>query len=386
MSKNIDQIGNACVGCRSCEQICPVKCIRLESDKEGFLYPRIDEKKCIHCGKCLVHCPVAIESKKGQPLSIYGVKSKKKERLMRSASGGVSDLVAQYVLEKNGSAFGCAYDETLKVQHIEITDPKKLWKIQSSKYVQSDLKDCYSVIKKRLNEGRTVLFTGTPCQVAGLYAFLGDCDRTNLYTLDLICHGVPSPLFFEKYLKYQEEQLGEKIESYNFRSKEKWGWGTQYEIKTPNRRKQKKLSLDKYGKHFMEGDCYRECCYRCEYSCIERVGDITCGDFWGVEKYHPEFADPQGVSVALVNTPRGEYLLKNIDFSADIIKVSVSEILPYQGNLVRPTKRPEQRNAFYKEIDSPQFVKQIKVGFQLKERIKSLLPQKAILKLKSKLK
>lgn len=384
--KNIEEIGKACVGCRSCEQVCPVQCIEFRTDEDGFLYPNIDEEKCVQCGKCLAHCPAKKENKKQYPISIYGVKNKNRERLLRSASGGASDLAAQYILAENGVVFGCAYEEKLKVGHIEVAKEKDLCQIQSSKYVQSNLKNCYTIVKERLDEGKKVLFTGTPCQIAGLYAFIGEGNKENLYTLDLICHGVPSPLFFEKYLKYQEDKLGEPIESYNFRSKEKRGWGTQYQIRTQNHVKQNKLSLDKYGKHFMAGDCYRECCYQCEYSCMERISDLTCGDFWGVEKSHPEFMDSSGVSVVLVNTKHGEQLLEKMSEFADIVKASVNEILPYQGNLVRPTKRTEKRDGFYKNINSPYFVKELKVGLHPKEWIKSLLPQKIILKVKSRLK
>lgn len=385
MGKNIGLVDKACVGCRSCEQVCPVSCISFMADKEGFLYPQINTSECIQCGKCLMHCPVLEKKGRQNAKDVYGVKNRNRKKMMQSASGGLSDLAAQYILSQNGCVFGCAYDEELRVRHIEITDRNDLYKIQSSKYVQSDLGKCYTDIKKRLECGKIVLFTGTPCQVGGLYSYLGEENRENLYTIDLICHGVPSPLFFEKYLEYQKKKLGEEIEYYNFRSKEKRGWGTQCLIKTATKTKESKLSLDKYGKHFMEGSCYRECCYRCEYANTERVGDITCGDFWGIEKKYPLFVDSAGVSVALVNTQQGRRLFNEMREDADVIKVSLEDVLPQQGNLTAPTKRPLIRDDFYSNIESPEFMEQIKTGIQLKERLKSILPQKVILALKSKI-
>ena len=276
--------------------------------------------------------------------------------------------------------YGAAYDEQLAVSHIEVTDEAEREKLQSSKYVQSDPKDSYAKVKQRLSEGKTVLFTGTPCQIAGLYAFLGG-NPENLYTVDLICHGVPSPKFFKKYLEYQNKQTAGRVIYFNFRSKDKRGWGTQYLLKTKT--KTKTLSLDRYGKHFMDGDCYRESCYQCAYANTSRVGDLTVGDFWGIAKSHPNFNSPKGVSSVFVNTEKGQKLFELMRPLAEVDEATLEEGMVKQHNLVRPSSRPASRDNFYKGIDEPGFIEHIKVGLQPKARLKSILPNKLIQKIKS---
>lgn len=294
--ENISKIKEKCVGCKSCEQSCPKQCISMIENKEGFWYPFVDEKNCVECELCLKRCPVEnTDIHRNEPKKVWAWRNKNDEDIMRSASGGASDSAVKTVLQFGGVAYGAAYDEKFVVSHIAVTTDVQRQKIQSSKYVQSDLKDCYSKVKEDLLKGKRVLFTGTPCQIAGLYAFLGG-DKENLHTIDLICHGVPSPKFFKKYLEYQKSKIDESIVYFNFRSKDKRGWGTQYLLKTKTKTKTKTLSLDRYGKHFMDGDCYRESCYQCPYANTKRVGDLTVGDFWGVVKSHPAFYSEKGVS------------------------------------------------------------------------------------------
>lgn len=380
---NISTIQNKCYGCRSCEQICPQNSICMKPSKEGFIYPVVDENTCIHCGLCLKACPVKqVKMHRNQPYSLYAFKNKNHEEIMRSASGGAADVAASVVLRQNGVVYGAAYDDNFVVKHIEVTDNSAKERLQSSKYVQSDINDCYSKAKAMLNDGRKVLFIGTPCQIAGLYAFLGREDK-NLYTMDLICHGVPSPKFFEKYLIYQRSEMKGNIMYYNFRSKDKRGWGTQYLIKTKTKTKTKTLSLDRYGKHFMNGDCYRESCYQCPYANMDRVGDITIGDFWGIAKSHPEFNSSKGVSSVFINSEKGMCLFEQMKCYAEIEEATLEEGMVKQHNLVRPSDRPIARDFFYNNIDEPGFITDLKVGLQLKARLKSLLPNKLIQKLKS---
>lgn len=380
---NISIIQNKCYGCRSCEQTCPKYCIHMKPSKEGFLYPVVDEASCIHCGLCLKSCPVnQAKAYRNYPHHIYAFKNKNTKEIMRSASGGAADVAASVMLRQNGVVYGAAYDEDFVVKHIEVTENAEKERLQSSKYVQSDINDCYSKAKAMLSCGRKVLFTGTPCQIAGIYAFLGE-DNINLYTLDLICHGVPSPKFFEKYLDYQRTEMNGDIIYYNFRSKHKRGWGTQYLIKTKRKTKTNTLSLDRYGKHFMDGDCYRESCYQCPYANMERIGDLTVGDFWGIGKSHPEFNSSKGVSSVFVNSEKGRYLFEQMKYYAEIEPVTIEEGMAKQHNLIRPSNRPITRDSFYKGIDEPGFVVNLKIGLQLKSRLKVLLPTKLIQKLKS---
>ena len=383
--ENILRIKEKCVGCKSCEQSCPRHCISMEDNKEGFWYPVIDVKKCVECGMCLKTCPVEnTKLHRNQPQIVWAWRNKNDEVIMRSASGGAADSAAKAVLQMDGVVYGASYDEQLGVSHIEIESDKEREKIQSSKYVQSDPKDSYSKVKKRLAEGKAVLYTGTPCQIAGLYAFLSS-DHPNLYTVDLICHGVPSPKFFAKYLDYRTEQLGEQVTYFNFRSKDKRGWGTQYLflLKTREKNETNPLLLDRYGKHFMDGDCYRECCYQCAYANIKRVGDLTVGDFWGIAKSHPEFNSPKGVSSVFANTEKGIILLEKMKVFADTEAATLEEAMMKQHNLVQPSVRPKARTFFYKRIDEPDFIANLKIGLQLKARIKAILPNGLIRKIKA---
>ncbi|MDW2799768.1 Coenzyme F420 hydrogenase/dehydrogenase, beta subunit C-terminal domain [Clostridium boliviensis] len=380
----ITMIGQDCVGCRSCEQSCPPNCITIEENAEGFLYPVVNDSMCVQCGICLKKCPVSQTwSDVRDPLAAYALKELDTDRIFCSSSGGASDAAVGAVLSRGGVVYGAAYNEDLAVQHIEITNEEGRKKLQSSKYVQSDMKDAFSKAKERLQEGKIVLFTGTPCQIAGLYAFLGK-NHKNLYTIDLICHGVPSPKFLKKYFEYQERQLGERIESFNFRAKDKRGWGTQYMLKTKTKTKTrtKTLVLDKYGKYFMDGDCYRESCYRCRYANMNRPGDLTVGDFWGIDRCKPDFSSPLGVSSVIVNSDKGYELIDWMKLDSDIISVAVADVLVKQHNLIQPTARRSIRDKIYKEIDEVHFIEKIQVGLNAKERIKSMVPKKIVTKLK----
>lgn len=207
-------------------------------------------------------------------------------------------------------------------------------------------------------------------------------DYENLYTIDLICHGVPSPKFFKKYLEYQNKQTAGKVIYFNFRSKDKRGWGTQYLLKTKTKTKTKTLSLDRYGKHFMDGDCYRESCYQCAYANTSRVGDLTVGDFWGIAKSHPDFNSPKGVSSVFVNTEKGEKLFEVMRPLAEVEEATLEEGMVKQGNLVKPSLRPNERNAFYEKIDEDDFMNNLKVGIHPKERLKAVIPAGAVRLLK----
>lgn len=376
--KNISNVKNNCVGCRSCEQLCPQKCITLEPNHEGFLYPRIAEKKCIGCGVCLRACPTKNGAEhRHQPQSVWAFKNNNEQQIMESASGGAADVASEIILGRNGVVYGAAYDENLVVRHIEVTDKASKRELQSSKYVQSDLNQCYSKAKKALQNGKLVLFTGTPCQIAGLYAYLGG-DQPGLYTLDLICHGVPSPKLFAKYLQYQEQKMNGKILQMNFRSKANRGWGTQYLLRTATKTKTNILALDRYGKHFMAGDCYRECCYQCAYANMDRVGDITVGDFWGIFQSHPEFYSEKGISSVFVNTDKGMQLFEQMRKFAQVIPASIQEGMIKQGNLHHPTVRPSARDSFYERIDTEDYIHMLRVGLQPKERLKAAIPPRVL--------
>ena len=376
--KNISDVKNNCVGCRSCEQVCPKNAIVIKEREDGFLYPYVDQDKCINCSLCVKHCPTQLPKNSSVvPLKVFAFRNKNDAQIMQSASGGVGALAAQEIIKEGGIAYGVSYDKSFGVKHIRVDCLSDLPQIQSSKYVQSDTGDTYSQVQKDLQSGKMVLYTGTPCQIAGLYSFLGK-EYEKLYTIDLICHGVPSPKFFKKYLEFQDRKTDGEIIYFNFRSKDKRGWGTQYLLKTKTKTKTKTLSLDRYGKHFMKGDCYRESCYQCEYANIHRVGDLTIGDFWGIGKSHPDFYSEKGVSSVFVNTEKGKRLFNSIKDEAWVINATLEEAMVKQGNLVHPTKRPLERDTFYRDINCDDFIDNLNVGLQLKDRVKSIIPRNLV--------
>ena len=239
-----------------------------------------------------------------------------------------------------------------------------------------------------LDSGQIVLFTGTPCQIAGLYAFLGQ-DHPLLYTMDLICHGVPSPGLFREYLSYLEQRMGEPVRSVNFRSKDGHGWGTQYLLKLTSKTRtvRRPLPLDPYGNRFMSGDCYRESCYRCQFAGIRRQVDLTIGDFWGVWKGHPDLDSPLGLSSVLVNTPKGQELFAWIREHAGVVRqISLKDALAGQGNLSRPTSRPAAWDSVYWGLAQEGYIESLGVGFQPASRLKALMPRSISVLLKRSLK
>lgn len=347
------EITTWCTGCGACYQGCPASAIKMVTNKEGFLYPEINEDLCLDCGKCVKTCPSNLKLDELIPKKIYAVKYRGKE-IYYSASGGAFYGIARHVIESGGVVFGAAYSNDWFVKHIKVTDCKSLRSLQSSKYVQSDTGVTFQECKAELEKGRLVLYSGTPCQISGLIAYLGK-DYPNLYTIDLICHGVPSPLLFQDYVVWLGRKKHGEILEYNFRSKER-GWGLDYWTKTKTKSKIKSktssCSRDPYYRSFLIGETYRECCYKCKYASVERVSDFTVGDFWGIEKAHSEFNDRRGVSVIFLNTEKAEKKFSEVCALFDICPSSLNEIVVAQVNLRAPTNRPAIRDTIYDEIDS----------------------------------
>jgi len=345
-----------CTGCLACRAKCPNNCIDIATDDEGFPIPQIDESRCSNCGLCTLCCPE--NAKNDAPINncrrVIGARLKDDDKLSKSASGGFFIGLASKTLETPGNAvFGCALDENLVARHICVTDINEAEALQSSKYVQSNVGNAYSQAKAFLSEGKSVLFSGTPCQVAGLYAYLGK-NYDNLSTADLICHGVPSPLLFKRYTDRLTKKYSGKIVDVNLRDKHKFGWGvnTGVKIKTNTGTKNKVIprQLDPYISSFLDGFIFRESCYSCRYSCGRRVSDFSLGDFWGVDNSHPEHYDARGVSVVLVNSEKGERILEEILDDFETFETTFDIAASRNSNLVRPSPRPALRNEAYKEI------------------------------------
>lgn len=338
-----------CCGCTACESICPNQAITMEPDIDGFLYPELAHSRCTSCGLCKKVC--AFQSKLQSvkyPLATYAAVLKDAVILNNSASGGAFVALALYTLKSNGMVFGCAMNDEIKPEHIRISSSQDIKKLQGSKYVQSDLKSTFREAKCYVQEGRQVLFTGTPCQVAGLKAYLGK-DYNNLITVDLICHGVPSPKFFKGYINWLEKELKGKVTDFSFRDK-KNGWGLLGKAiyRKGNMIKETLIPpiSSYYYNYFLKGDIYRKCCYECPYAQPARPGDFTIGDYWGIEKAHPEVNKQKGVSVVLVNDEKSMMILEKLEMN--LIASSFELACAHNEQLYHPTAKSNRREQILK--------------------------------------
>ena len=271
----------------------------------------------------------------------------------------------------------------MKAQHIRVTKKEKLYKLQGSKYVQSNLTNTFLEIKKDLLNNKRVLFSGTPCQVAGLYRYLGK-KYDNLFTIDLVCHGVPSPILFEKYINWLENKEHSTVTNYNFRDKIKNDWGVNSRVEfASNKIKYKRAKLDPYFKAFTDGLTYRESCYNCQFAKKERIADITLADYWGIKNIHPDFVNEKGVSLVIVNSKKGNLLLDLVKNDIIFIESDIDEAAKYNLNLNNPSIRTSSRTRAYDSIlqlNSQCFKKYSKKHLQykisLKELVKQILPYK----------
>lgn len=375
------EITEHCTGCGTCRLLCAKKAISFVPDKEGFLQPCIDDALCIDCGLCYKKCPQNASVAKSDPYHVLALRYKDNDILWNSASGGAFIGMARYVVGCGGVVFGVGYDSEWNAHHIAVDNIEDLKVLQSSKYVQANTGDTYCDVKRLLNAGRVVLYSGTACQIAGLKAYLNR-DYDNLITMDLICHGVSSPLLFKKYIEWLGNKYGGKIIFYDFRDKT-GGWGLGYRAKTKTKTKTRPSTLDPYYYHFLKGDTYRECCYHCRYCTKGRVGDITIGDYWGIEHEHPKFFDVRGVSVILINTKRGERYFTECEDSFHTCKSSFEQALRKNHNLKTPTTRPATRDRIYDRIDEEDYFDTVLAyPKNIKAVIKGIIPMRIKLWLK----
>ena len=358
MKNNIELLSlNQCVGCRSCEQSCPKSCISMREDKEGFIFPHVNEN-CINCGLCVKNCPILTPyQNKTFSIERYAIISKNKAILNNSSSGGAFGGIAYFVLKNKGVVFGAAYDKDLKVKQTPVIDKSELSKIQGSKYVTCNTENSFSQVKQFLESGKTVLYGGNPCQIAGLRAFLGK-EYDNLYTMDLICHGVPSEKLFQRYLEWVGKKTHGKVIYYGFRDKDIAGWscGGKTLIKTKTKTKVIEGICDPYYAAFLRCETYRESCYTCPFAkSNNRIGDITMGDFWGTDKDYPSIPSKNGISFCTINTEQGKRLFESVKDFFDVYEVPADETLKVNIAYNQQSLRPEVRSVIYNNIDSDLF-------------------------------
>lgn len=347
MKKITPNFESKCTGCAACQDVCPFGAITIRENSDGFFYPQIDDSKCKNCQLCHGVCPLNNEKvNNAMNPKCYAVWAKKDIR-SKCSSGGVYGAIANKFIEKGQYISGAVWDGIDKVKHIVTNKRADLEKIIGSKYLQSNTTDCYKQIKRLLSNGKEVLFCGTPCQVAGLNSFIG--YNNNLYTMDLVCHGVPSSKFFRKYLKNYPG-----IKSINFRDKTKFGWSTGINVEFENGNKfYKKHDVDTFYKAFLPLLVERKSCETCRYSSLPRQGDITIGDFWGIENYNKKFDDRNGTSVVLINSKKGAKLLKLYKKEFDLFKkVPMNIATIVNKNILHPFGPHFAKNRFFNEIDS----------------------------------
>ena len=346
-----------CTGCGACQAVCPKQAIVMKADPEGFYYPRIDAEKCVHCGLCESTCPAMQLPEKHKGAVKAAIHTDDEERL-KASSGGAFFALAQAIFSSGGAVCGAVYTGGFEVEHRIAEDLDGVRTMQGSKYVAGrmygDAEGCIPAIAKQLREGREVLCTGTPCQIAGVKAALtkscSEKELENLYLVDILCHGVPSPEIWKEYLRGQEEWNRSRIVSVNFRNKER-GWQKQgLELKFENGKRYLAGSEDDpYYIMYFAGVMLRPSCHQCPYADRARISDLTLGDYWGNDaSVQPAPAQEKGVSLILVNTGKGEALLNRCK---TLTVLDGDEKSAYQPLFDAPTKASPRRGEFWKCVE-----------------------------------
>ena len=367
-----------CCGCSACVQICPKKCITLKEDKEGFLYPFINLKTCTHCNLCKSACPILandIQNNKTLPSS-YAVYNKSVSKRTKSSSGGLFYTFAKEALKKDGVVFGVVLNESFKAVHTYAQTEDELLKMLSSKYVQSDISNSYKLCKKFLEEKREVYFSGTPCQINGLLKYLNK-TYDNLITQDFICHGVPSPKIWNKYIDFLEAKYDSQIKSVNFRNKnEGWKRFSLYIEFENGKVYQKNNKEDFYLTSFIKNLILRPSCYNCNFKTLNRTSDLTLADFWGAERIVPHLNDNIGLSLLLIQSEKGKKIFSETKNSFVFESVDIDTAISTNESIYKSAKKPKRRKKYIKAVLKKGFVKAEKYKKRsfLVKAIKKLLP------------
>lgn len=350
---------NKCFGCQACRNVCPVSAIAVLSDEKGFLRPVVDQDKCNQCGLCIKVCPVEKTEGSCQNVAgphVYAAWIKNSNIRMQSTSGGLFYAIASYVIDQGGVVFGARWTDDWQVAHDYCLKREDLCKFVGSKYIQSDIGNCYSIVKRFLTEGRSVLFSGTPCQVAGLKTFLQK-TYDNLLCVDLVCHGVPSHAVFKKYLQMIETGHKDKVTDIKLRHKEPL-WSS-CSVRIAFKRAEPYLSrvqVDPFFAGFTSNVFLRISCYTCPYATVRRQGDLTIADYWGYVPSGWRYTDfDRGCSLVLANSSLGEKT-----FSA------ISRMLVYEEKTIEDAIRgnPSLQHPFFKAGNSDAFWQDFRAGME----------------------
>lgn len=380
---------NKCCGCGACVVTCPKKAITMKNNQYGFIYPEIDEITCIDCGACKNICAFTKENSHITSDCLVCV-NKDYEQIMNSASGGVFSAIASSFIASGGFVCGATSkfeNGIIKVEHVVINTLSELKKLQGSKYVQSNTVNAFKEIKKLLNKGEKVLFSGTPCQVDAIKSMCKKYIGLSLYTVDIICHGVPSQMFFNEYLKEYQKRCKSNLTYLDFRNK-RFGWGLTGISKFENNvEKLMTPNTSSYYKYFLDGEIYRPNCYSCPYANQDRVGDITIGDYWGVENLSPEIVKSMdisvhnGVSCVIINTVIGHKILDIYGKNLKKHPVEIEKVMIINTQLREPAKHTQKR-VWILQTFSKKGYGSIEKSFQrdllftkIKKKIKQIFPK-----------
>ena len=333
-----------CTGCTACASGCPRDAITMERDREGFAYPTVDLDKCVHCGRCTAVCPL-LHEREPKPLpAVFAAWNRDESIRKDSTSGGAFTALADYVLEGGGVVFGAAFDGKQHLRHVACFRKEDLWRLRGAKYVQSDLGDTFRAVREALKT-RLVLFSGTPCQVDGLYRYLGGRPE-NLITCDLVCHGVPSPGVWEDMARSIEQRKRKGLQAVRFRNKVT-GWKdshftTVYDDGTVDTAP---LFRTEYGRAFGRALFLRPSCYRCAYTNMNRPGDFTLGDFWGLRDDELPEQQEKGINLLMVNTPHGSHIFDQLPLARQAFPPE--RAIAGNPRLASPIAQPADRAAFF---------------------------------------
>lgn len=351
-----------CTGCMACFNVCNQKAITIKEDDYGFVYPLVLENQCVQCGQCYRTCPqnkITVSDKLDETECMAGWNNNLEQRKL-SSSGGVFAAISTLIIQSGGVVFGAAYGEDQNVRHIMIDRLEDIHLLQGSKYLQSQIGNTFKQCVEMIDEGRNVLFTGTPCQIDGLYALLGNRRVENLLTMDLLCHGVPSYKTIRSYLDSVEQLYGSKVKHLSFRNKKTvrgWEHSCTMELKLENGKTITGYKEDIYfWDGFLRNIFLRDCCYNCKYAGKKRMGDITIGDFWGIQNI-PEIEKMQGVSLILCNSDKGRTMLESANVVTE--QRTLKEAISKNQTLEKPFAKGKGREEFFQNMEMFGFRKAI---------------------------
>ena len=339
-----------CCGCSACANVCPAQCITMKPDEEGFLYPEVNESSCLVCGMCDRVCPLKNDNEPHKLLGVFGAQNKADEVRFVSSSGAIFSLLAEKVINNKGVVIGAELDKDFNVHHVMKDTLKGIEALRGSKYVQSNMELSMEWARRMLFCKRQVLFIGTPCQVAGLTSLLRT-DDPNLLKVDVVCHGVPSPKVYRKYLAELEAEFGEPITKVKFRDKQKGWLRGQTIFASANHEAAASKRKDPYMRLFLNNVSIRPSCEDCHFNNKRSKADITIADFWGVNKEYPDFDDDKGTTLVLINTEKGLKAWEAIKAQVNFIETDFELAASYNQAVSKSLPLHKDRALFFNNLE-----------------------------------